>query len=107
MIEEWEVVVMRWEKVDQVVLFEEVKEILCWVVCYWVGVLLKEMEVKERVDDFIDMVDVFGVVGLWYWKGRRVRLCVEEWIERMIEDVCVGLLKIFVGIVLYEMVFYI
>lgn len=73
MTEEWKAAVTRWEKADEVVLFEEAKEILCRVACYWAGVPLKETEVKERADDFIDMVDAFGAVGPRHWKGRRAR----------------------------------
>ncbi|TYS09420.1 cytochrome P450 [Bacillus subtilis] len=106
MTEEWEAAVTRWEKADQVVLFEEAKEILCRVACYWAGVPLKETEVKERADDFIDMVDAFGAVGPRHWKGRRARPRAEEWIERMIEDVRAGLLKTSAGTALYEMAFH-
>lgn len=63
------------------------------VACYWAGVPLKETEVKERADDFIDMVDAFGAVGPRHWKGRRARPRAEEWIEVMIEDARAGLLK--------------
>ncbi|MGF7535848.1 cytochrome P450 [Bacillus mexicanus] len=104
--EEWKAAVTRWEKAEQVVLFEEAKEILCRVACYWAGVPLKETEVKERADDFIDMVDAFGAVGPRYWKGRRARPRAEEWIERMIEDVRAGLLKISDGTALHEMAFH-
>ncbi|MCO4852162.1 cytochrome P450 [Bacillus vallismortis] len=106
MTEEWEAAVTRWEKADQVVLFEEAKEILCRVACYWAGVPLKETEVKERADDFIDMVDAFGAVGPRHWKGRRARPRAEEWIERMIEDVRAGLLKTPSGTALHEMAFH-
>ncbi|OBA03749.1 cytochrome [Bacillus subtilis] len=106
MTEEWGAAVTRWEKADQVVLFEEAKEILCRVACYWAGVPLKETEVKERADDFIDMVDAFGAVGPRHWKGRRARPRAEEWIERMIEDVRAGLLKTPAGTALHEMAFH-
>ncbi|WP_368650047.1 cytochrome P450 [Bacillus inaquosorum] len=106
MTEEWEAAVTRWEKADQVVLFEEAKEILCRVACYWAGVPLKETEVKERADDFIDMVDAFGAVGPRHWKGRRARPRAEEWIERMIEDVRAGLQKTSAGTALHEMAFH-
>ncbi|MEG7336313.1 cytochrome P450 [Bacillus sp. 0102A] len=106
MTEEWEAAVTRWEKADQVVLFEEAKEILCRVACYWAGVPLTETEVKERADDFIDMVDAFGAVGPRHWKGRRARPRAEEWIERMIEDVRAGLLETSAGTTLHEMAFH-
>ncbi|NCT24576.1 fatty-acid peroxygenase [Bacillus subtilis subsp. subtilis] len=106
MTEEWKAAVTRWEKADEVVLFEEAKEILCRVACYWAGVPLKETEVKERADDFIDMVDAFGAVGPRHWKGRRARPRAEEWIEVMIEDARAGLLKTTPGTALHEMAFH-
>ncbi|MCV0025459.1 cytochrome P450 [Bacillus sp. XT-2] len=106
MTEQWEAAVTRWEMADQVMLFDEAKEILCRVACYWAGVPLKETEVKERADDFIDMVDAFGAVGPRHWKGRRARSRTEEWIEKMIEEVRGGRLKTENGSALHEMAFY-
>ena len=79
-----------WENKEQIILFDEVNEILCRVVCQWAGVPLKESEVKERAEDFSLMVDSFGAVGPKHWKGRRARIRTEEWIKGIIEYVRSG-----------------
>ena len=45
---QWENAVNKWELTDEVILYEESKEILCRTACEWAGVPLKEEEVKER-----------------------------------------------------------
>ncbi|MBC5997172.1 cytochrome P450 [Romboutsia ilealis] len=95
-----------WENKEQIILFDEVNEILCRVVCQWAGVPLKESEVKERAEDFSLMVDSFGAVGPKHWKGRRARIRTEEWIKGIIEDVRSGNIKVEEDSALYAMTFY-
>lgn len=96
----------KWEASEKVVLFEEAKEMLCRIVCYWAGVPLQESEVKERADDFSSMVDAFGAVGPRHWKGRRARTRGEEWIRGIIEDVRAGRQKADEGSALYAIAFH-
>lgn len=98
--------VKKWEGEENIVLFDEMNEILCRVVCQWAGVPLKESEVKGRAEDFSSMVDAFGAVGLRYWKGRRARTRAEEWIKGIIEDVRSGNIKAEEGTALHDMAFY-
>ncbi|HZG73592.1 MAG TPA: cytochrome P450, partial [Chondromyces sp.] len=100
--EQWETSISRWETVDEVILFEEAKEILCRISCHWAGVPLQEAEVKERADDFHSMVDAFGAIGPRHWKGRRARAKTEAWIREVIEDVRAGKLNAEKGSALYE-----
>lgn len=92
-----------WETSERVVLFEEMKEILCRIACDWAGVPLRDSEVKERAEDFHAMVDAFGAVGPRHWNGRRARTKTEDWIRRMIEEVRADTLKAEEGSALYEM----
>jgi fatty-acid peroxygenase len=105
-INEWEDALSRWGKTDQIVLFDEAKEVLCRTACNWAGVPLNEAEVKERADDFISMVDAFGAVGPRHWKGRRARNKVEAWIRGVIEDVRNGKLKAEEDSAVYAMAFH-
>ena len=95
-----------WKNKDQIVLFDEVKIILCKVACNWAGVSLNESEVKELSEDLSSMVDSFGSVGPRHWKGRRARTKSEEWIKNIIEDVRSDKIKAKEGTALHSMAFY-
>ncbi|WP_274365773.1 cytochrome P450 [Paenibacillus thermotolerans] len=105
-MEQWKAAIARWEVVDKVVLFDEAKELLCRIACYWAGVPINEDEVKQRAEDFSAMVDAFGAVGPRHWKGRVARNRAEEWIRKVIEDVRAGDRKAEEGTALYEMAFH-
>jgi fatty-acid peroxygenase len=105
-IEKLEERISKWENSDEVVLFNEVKEILCWVACYWAGVPLTESEAKDKADDFSDMVDAFGGIGPRYWKGRKSRSKTEDWIKEIIKDLRAGKFKAEEESPLYEIAFH-
>ncbi|MFB9865506.1 cytochrome P450 [Rufibacter immobilis] len=91
----WWAAIGKWEKMDQVKLFDEVQDLLCRVACQWSGVPLPEKEVRKRAQDFGDMVDGFGGVGPRHWKGKKARRRGEKWIMEFVEDVRAG--KIYVA----------
>ncbi|MEH7663233.1 cytochrome P450, partial [Bacillus velezensis] len=66
---QWKASAEKWEGSNRIVLFDEAKKGLCRAACEWAGVPLKDSEVKERAEDFTDMVDAFGAVGPRHWKG--------------------------------------
>lgn len=103
---QWKASAEMWKGSNRIVLFDEAKKVLCRAACEWAGVPLKDSEVKERAEDFTDMVDAFGAVGPRHWKGRRARLKTEKWIEEVIEDVRSGKLQTPEGSALYEMAFH-
>lgn len=105
-LEQWQAAAVRWELADNIVLFDEAKEILCRIACHWAGVPLQEAEVKVRAEEFAAMVDAFGAVGPRHWKGRRARAHSEQWMEQIIEDVRAGKLKAEKGSVLHAMAFF-
>lgn len=98
--------IKQWEQRDQIVLFDEIKNILCKVACQWAGVPLAEAEISERADDFIAMVYAFGTLGPEHWKGRMARNRAERWIRQLIEEVREGKLETEQGTALHEMAFY-
>jgi fatty-acid peroxygenase len=95
-----------WKNKNQIVLFDEVKIILCKVACQWAGVSLTESEIKDISQDFSSMVDSFGSIGPRHWKGKRARTKSEKWIKNIIEDVRSGKIKAEEGTALHSMVFY-
>lgn len=104
--DQWQASIDKWEGKEQVVLFNEAKEILCRIVFHWTGVPLPESEVRDRADDFSAMVDAFGAVGPRHWKGKRARTRTEEWIKGVIEDVRSGRLKVRESSALHAMAFH-
>lgn len=85
--EEWEVAIDKWEEKDQIVLYEETKELLMRAVCKWAGVPIEEEEVKERTDDMAAMFETPVSIGLEQHKGRKARRKSERWIEGLVDDV--------------------
>ncbi|WP_410509907.1 cytochrome P450 [Methanosarcina hadiensis] len=83
--DQWDASIRKWEIMDSVVLFEEIKEILCRAVCTWAGVPLAESEVKQRTDELSAMIDSPGAAGLRHWRGRIARQRAEEWAGDLIE----------------------
>lgn len=96
----------KWQNKEKIILFDEMKEILCEAACNWAGVPLHGSEIKVRAEDFSWMVDAFGAVGPRYWKGKIAREKAEQWIEEIIEDVRAGKLKVQQGSPLYEIAFH-
>lgn len=103
---EFENSISKWKGAESIVLFDEVKEILCKVACFWAGVPLNESDVKYRADDFYSMVDGFGGVGPRYWKGKRARSRTEDWIRSVVEDVRTGRLLVAEGTPLFVMAYH-
>lgn len=96
----------RWGNSERVVLFEEMNEILCKTACQWSGVPLSESEIKERADDFSEMVDAFGAVGPRHWKGRIARNKAEDWINSIIRDVRSNKFQVEENTALYSFAYY-
>lgn len=105
-LKEWFASAKKWESLEQVIVFEEAKKILCRVACFWAGVPLAEAEVEEKADAFYDLIDAFGGLGPRHWKGRRARPLLEDWIEGVIENVRNGSIQLEEGTALREMSFH-
>lgn len=106
MLETLQVSAYEWENTKKIILFDEMKNILCKTVCRWAGVPLPESKVKSLADDFSEMVDGFGGIGPRYFKGRKARIRTEKWAKGIIEDVRSGKLTVREDSVLYKMAFY-
>lgn len=86
-VNQWQSAIRRWEQMDRVVLFPEVREILCRAVCTWSGVPLQESEVKQRTQDLGAMIDSPAAIGIRHWQGRFARQRSEQWLGDLIEQV--------------------
>lgn len=100
--EQWQNYARKWSKQNNIVLFEEVREIFCRASCAWTGVPLAESEVRLRTKDFGATIDGSGTVGLKHWQGRRSRQRAEKWVAEIIERVRQERLEISQDSALYE-----
>ncbi len=104
--ERCQVSISKWEMEDEIILFDEMKDILCWAACRWSGIPLTEADLKERADSFSEMVDAFGAAGPRHWRGRIARPLIEEWLTEIIENVRTGRYEAIAGSPLYEVAFH-
>jgi fatty-acid peroxygenase len=87
---QWISAAHRWQRRDQIVLYDELHELLARAVCEWAGVPLPEAEVPRRVHELTAMFDRAGAVGPAHWAARRARNRAEHWIGGLIEAVRAG-----------------
>ncbi|MFG6149911.1 cytochrome P450 [Halobacillus sp. B23F22_1] len=104
--EQWRKKAGEWAPDEEIVLFEEAKEVLCRAACKWAGIPLEENEVTERAEQLWSMVDAFGAVGPRHWKGRKARAESEKWMEKKILDVREQRLQASEDTALYQMAFH-
>ena len=95
-----------WELEDELILFREMSEILCYVVCNWVGISISKDDAKDRANDFLKMIYSFASVGAKYRKGKESRKEIEKWIESIVKDVRNNKLKVDENTPLYKISFY-
>jgi fatty-acid peroxygenase len=88
--EEWELAAREWEQLDEVELFPAAQDVLCRAICAWVGMPLREEEVRERARDFGRMIDAFGGVGPRHGRGKRARSRAEAWVRGFVKAVRKG-----------------
>src|SRR5690625_1869440 len=84
---QWEIAVDKWERMDKVVLYEEVQKIMCRTACQWAGVPLEESKVKKLTKDLAAMFESPATFGPAHWLGRNARNQVEKWIGDLINEV--------------------
>ncbi len=75
---QWKTALNKWEQMDKVILYEEVKEIMCRTACQWAGVPLEEEDVKKMTKDLAAMFESPAAVGPNHWLGRNARNNVEK-----------------------------
>lgn len=75
-----------WEAEHSIVLFEQLREILCRAVFEWAGVPLEEDKVAERTRDLTDMINSPASVGIMQVRGQLARRRAESWAEQLIRQ---------------------
>ncbi|MDQ0163867.1 cytochrome P450 [Aeribacillus alveayuensis] len=84
---QWEQAVEKWEQLDEVIFYEEAKEIMCRTACEWAGVPVPEDKIIRLTKDLGAMFESPAEIGPAHWLGRNARNRVESWIEGLIEEV--------------------
>lgn len=83
----------KWEQMDNIIVYEEMKEVLCRTACEWAGVPVQENEIKNLAKNLGAMFESAGAIGPNHWKGRNARNSVEKWMREIIEEVRNGTLN--------------
>jgi fatty-acid peroxygenase len=91
---EWRARIPEWAHRGEVVLFDEVREVLCRAVCAWSGVPLSPGEVSTRTRQLAAMVEGAGSVGPRNLRGQVLRHRAERWAGDIIERVRSGDLEV-------------
>lgn len=87
---QWEFSIGQWVQMDKVVLYEEVKEMMCRTACEWAGVPVQTDKMKKLAEDLGAMFESPATVGPTHWSGRNARNRVEKWIGEIIHKVREG-----------------
>lgn len=82
-----------WEARNEVVFYDEVREMLTRAVCAWCGVPIPEAEVATRTAQLTSLFQDAGAIGLKHWAARLARHRLEKWAARMIQQVRDGELQ--------------
>ncbi|MFG6637938.1 cytochrome P450 [Sulfitobacter sp. 1A12126] len=82
-----------WEVRNEIVLYDEVREMLTRVVCAWAGVPLPETEVSTRTAQLTALFQEAGAVGPKHWAARRARHRLGKWAAGLIQQVRDGELQ--------------
>ncbi|WP_079474832.1 cytochrome P450 [Marinococcus halophilus] len=88
--ERWEEALTRWERREEIVLYDEALTLLFKAACDWAGVPFRQNEAKEKAQMIRLMIESTSSIGPNHWKGRRARTQAEEWIKEIITDVREG-----------------
>lgn len=83
---QWEQSLDKWSKMDQIILYEEVKELLCKAAFKWIGSPLHEDDVKKMTRDLAAMFETPTAIGPTHWLGRGFRNQAEKMIQELIQS---------------------
>lgn len=89
----WQDGAAEWEQAEFVVLYDEVRRILCRSVCEWAGVPLPVEEIDRRTSQLAAMYEQAGSFGRKHRRARRERKRAEKDLARMVEQIRQGALS--------------
>lgn len=74
----------KWSKMNQIIFYPEIQEILTEAVCAWAGVPLEKKDLKERTKELTHLFDSAGAKSLRHFKSRLSRKKTDNWIENLV-----------------------
>lgn len=90
---QWRTFAGKWALRDQVVLYDQTRELLTRTVCDWVGVPLDEAEVGLRAKELTALFDYAGNVGPKHWWARLARKRANRWMASVVRQIRAGEIK--------------
>lgn len=81
---------VQWEKSERIVLFDEIRPILCATACDWSGIPSERYALQSLSDELSAMIESVGTLGWQHWAARRGRRRAERWAAELIADVRTG-----------------
>lgn len=88
--EEWMKALTKWEQLENVVLYQEVKKILTAAVSRWVGVQVNDQDIGTFSQQLADLFESAEKIGVKHSKGKHSRKKVEAWLENRIDAIRAG-----------------
>ena len=91
---QWRAQLPRWQRMDRVVLLDEVHSVLSRAVCEWAGIPLNGSDAAARTHELAAMIDGAGAVGPRNWRGLLLRHRTERWARGLVRRVRDGVLDV-------------
>ncbi|MGB3307737.1 MAG: cytochrome P450 [Thermomicrobiales bacterium] len=93
-VDEWQVRMPLWQRMERVVLLDAVREILTRAASRWSGIPpLSARDGAERTRELAAMIEGAGSIGPRNWRGQLLRERTERWCREIIHQVRNGDLK--------------
>ncbi|MEO4054890.1 cytochrome P450 [Solibacillus sp. CAU 1738] len=102
----WEQAIDQWSQKDQIVFYNEMKELLCKVAFQWIGNPLHEQDTKKLTEELAAMFETPTIFGISHWIGRSHRNQVEKNMKQLIRDIRDEKIKFQKNSVLHQFAFY-
>lgn len=102
----WEQAIDQWSQNDQIIFYDEMKELLCKAAFQWIGNPFHEQDTKKLTEELAAMFETPAIFGISHWIGRSHRNQVEKTIKQLIRDIRDEKIKFPKNSVLHQFAFY-
>ncbi len=102
----WEQAIDQWSQKDQIVFYDEMKELLCKAAFQWIGNPLHEQDTKKLTEELASMFETPAIFGISHWIGRSHRNQVEKTMKQLVRDIRDEKIKFPKDSVLQQFAFY-